>query len=87
MGTRDRIIAIAPWGDTYTAEDIENGCMPLEARFVDEDDAAGWQDEEAMIAAHIAQQELEEAARLDALDAEREARYSAGDWGDPADYY
>ncbi len=40
-----------------------------------------------MIAAHIAQQELEEATRLDALDAEREARYSAGDWGDPADYY
>ena len=35
---RDQVIAVAPWGDTYTAEDIENGCLPLEARFIGEDD-------------------------------------------------
>jgi len=26
-----RIVAVAPWGDTYTAWDAEDGCVPSEA--------------------------------------------------------
>lgn len=32
-----RIVARAPWGDTYTAQDAENGCIPSEAYYVEEE--------------------------------------------------
>jgi hypothetical protein len=30
-----RIVARAPWGDTYSAQDAEDGCVPSEASFVE----------------------------------------------------
>jgi acyl carrier protein phosphodiesterase len=32
----NRIVAVAPWGDTYSAQDAEDGCVPSEALFVEE---------------------------------------------------
>ncbi len=31
----NRIVAVAPWGDTYSAQDAEDGCIPSEASFVE----------------------------------------------------
>ncbi len=31
-----RIVAVAPWGDTYSAQNAEDGCIPSEASFVEE---------------------------------------------------
>ena len=31
----NRIVAVAPWGDTYTAQDAEDGCVPSEASFIE----------------------------------------------------
>ena len=31
----NRIVAVAPWGDTYSAQDAEDGCVPSEASFVE----------------------------------------------------
>ena len=33
-----RIVARAPWGDTYTAQDAEDGHIPSEAYYMDEED-------------------------------------------------
>ena len=31
----NRIVSVAPWGDTYSAQDAEDGCIPSEASFVE----------------------------------------------------